>query len=416
MPDIKFRSALRMVAVGLAACLMLCLFAPAPVYSAPADSCQPGTTKISTGETMYFRLYIPRNFSKNKRYPLVMCLHGIGERGSDNGMQVNDEYMSHQWMLDSVKNKYQAFVLYPQCPSNDEWTNWSATTNQGYSAPAGVGAVKVIDSLIKVYPIDTTRLYVGGLSWGGMGTEGIMVTYPNKFAAAFPCAGENHIMTPSIFVKTPFWIWHGAKDPTVDPLPDSTLVNNLIAEDTPVVRIFYTYKTVASTTTTTYQIDTRSISADSVAKRVASGSMYLFTDITNGNHNSAWNLAFFDPSLVPWLMSKSKVNGTGKFTWPAPGPADATTSTAPQPAAAASVNAGGLKIAGETIRWNGVACLPAGISVFSAKGNLVKRVAVRSAAGEMTCAGLPSGVYFVSLGKARDFQKSTVRLTVLPGR
>lgn len=343
-----------------------------------------------------------------------MCLHGIGERGSDNGMQVNDEYISHQWMLDSVKNKYQAFVLYPQCPSNDEWTNWSATTNQGYSAPAGVGAVNVIDSLIKVYPIDTTRLYVGGLSWGGMGTEGIMVTYPNKFAAAFPCAGENYIMTPAIFVKTPFWIWHGAQDPTVDPKPDSTLVNTLIAEDTPVVRIFYTYKTVPSTTTTTYQIDTRSISADSVAKRVAAGSMYLFTDITNGNHNSSWNLAFFDPSLVPWIMSKSKVNGTSKFTWPAPGPSDVTSSVAPRPAAA-FVDAGGLAIAGETVRWNGVSRIPSSISMFSVKGELVKRVTIRSAVGEMTCAGLPSGTYFVTLGTAREL-KSPARLTVLPGR
>jgi predicted peptidase len=364
---------------------------------------------------MHFRLFIPRNFSKDKRYPLVMCLHGIGERGSDNGMQVNDEYMSHQWMLDSVKSKYQAFVLYPQCPSNDEWTNWSATTNQGYSAPAAVGAVNVIDSLIKVYPIDTTRLYVGGLSWGGMGTEGIMVTYPNKFAAAFPCAGENHIMTPAIFAKTPFWMWHGAKDVTVDPKPDSTLVNSLIAEDTPVVRIFFTYKNVSSTTTTTYQIDTRSITADSVAKRVASGSMYLFSDITNGNHNSAWNLAFFDPSLVPWLMSKSKVNGTSKFTWPAPGPADVTSIT-PQPATAATVKVDGLKVNGQTIRWNGVAHLPSTISLFTVKGEMVKQVTIRDAAGEMSYAGLPSGVYFAAIGTTRDFQKSATRLTVVSGK
>jgi hypothetical protein len=113
-------------------------------------------------------------------------------------------------------------------------------------------------------------------------------------------------------------------------------------------------------------------------------------------------------------MSKSKVNQTTIFTWPAPGPAQVT-AVAPRPAAAASVNAGELQIAGGSILWNGVARLPSCISMFSAKGELVKRVAIRSAAGEMTSAELPSGIYFVSLGTARDL-KSAAKLTVLPRR
>lgn len=334
-----------------------------------------------------------------------MCLHGIGERGSGNRIQVDNENMSHQWMLDSVKTKYKPFGFYPECPANDEWTNWSGTPS-GYSAPAGVGAVKVIDSLCKVYPIDTTRLYVGGLSWGGMGTEGIMVTYPDKFAAAFPCAGENHIMTPSIFVKTPFWIWHGAQDPTVDPMSDSTLVNALIAEDTPVVRIFYQQ----AVNNNVYSIASRSISADSVAKKVAGGSRYLYTDITNGNHNGSWNLCFVDPVLVPWVMSKSKVNGKTVFTWPAPGPSSSTSVSRVH--GAPDAVSGPLSITAGIIRWKGVSRLPASITIFSAKGDLAKRTEIRKATGEMSYTELPVGIYFVSIGGDRDLL-SAVRFAVV---
>lgn len=366
-------------------------------FALPSDSCIAGSTKLTTGETEYYRLYVPRNYSTQYRYPLVMCLHGIGERGADNRIQIDNENMSHQWMLDSVKSKYKPFVLYPQCPANLEWTNWGAG-NLGYSAPAAIAAIKIIDSLIKVYPIDTTRLYVGGLSWGGMGTEGIMITYPNKFAASFPCAGENRIMTPSIMSKTPFWLWHGAQDPTVDPKPDSDLVNTLITQGTPVVRIFYTYVLNGGT----YQIATRSISTDSVAKKVAGCSMYFFTDITNGNHNASWNLAFFDPVLVPWLMSKSKAMGVSKCTWPAPGPI-AVTAVSQEPQAA-PVNAGELLIAGTTVRWNGVSQLPARIDIYSANGTLVMRHDISQRSGEMACSGLAKGVYIVEI-VARDWSE-----------
>ena len=398
-----------MLREGLSACLLLGLLNSGPVFSVPSDSMLAGSTKLTNGNTMYFRLYVPRNYSSDLRYPLVMCLHGVGERGSDNRAQVDRENMSHQWMLDSVKSKYKPFVLYPQCPANDEWTNWNATANSGYSAPAGVGAVKVIDSLIKVYPIDTSRLYVGGLSWGGMGTEGIMITYPDKFAASFPCAGENRIMTPEIMAKTPFWIWHGAKDPTVDPKPDTTLVNTLIAQDTPVVRIFYQQ----SGSIGNYSIAQRSISADSVAKKVAGGSMYLFTDITNGDHNGSWSLCFLDPVLVPWLMSKSKVNKKSMHTWPAPGPAGMTKVIAERKIPSSGMR-GTFQFADGAIHWTGVLHTPATLNLFSAKGALVRRYNIGTAEGGQPCAGLPAGVYIATMGTTRLFTGSN--MLVISGR
>ncbi len=393
---------------GLVACLLLGLLAPAPVFSAPSDSCLAGSTKLSDGTTtMYFRLYVPRNYSTQYRYPLVMNLHGIGERGSDNRIQVDNSDISHQWMLDSVKNKYKPFVLYPQCPANLEWTNYFAG-NLGYSAATAVAAVKVIDSLIRVYPIDTTRLYVGGLSWGGMGTEGIMMTYPDKFAASGPCAGENKLMTVSVMTKMAFWIFHGSADVTVPPDSDRHLVTNTINAGIPVVS-FYSSLDASHRITNV----TGTVSEDSLRRAVAAGSKYLYQEINGGDHASGWFACYFSPYFVPWLMSKSKVNGQIVFTWPAPGP-KAVTSVF-QERQASSLVSGKLRVANGIIRWNGVSRLPSCISMFSAKGELVKRVAIRNAAGEMTCSELPSGIYFVALGTVRDL-KLAARLTILPRR
>jgi poly(3-hydroxybutyrate) depolymerase len=372
-------------------------------FALPSDSCLAGSTLLSNGRTMYFRLYVPRNYSTQYRYPLVMCLHGIGERGSDNRAQVDREYMDHQWMLDSVKSKYKPFVLYPQCPnvSNDEWTNYFAG-NLGYSAPAGVGAVNVVDSLCRVYPIDTTRLYVGGLSWGGMGTEGIMMTYPNKFAASFPCAGENRLMTVSVMTRTAFWLFHGASDGTVPPDSDRALVTNTINAGTPVVRFYSGLSTSYPFGITTV---TGSVSFDSLGRAVAGGSKYLYHEINGGDHGSGWHAAFFSTLLVPWLMSKSKVNGQIVFTWPPPGPASTAVSSERQ---ASSLVGGKLRVANGTVRWSGVSTLPSRLNVYSVKGALVARHDIRQQEGKLFCSALAKGVYLVEIDAGDRLERKTM--------
>ena len=364
--------------------------------SGVADSCLSLTTKMSDNTTMYFRLYVPRNYSTQYKYPLVVQMHGIGECGTDNSKQVNNEYMSHQWMLDSVKNKYKTFVLYPQCPSSSYefgYFNTGTAAQKGYAALPAQAAVKVLDSLIKVYPIDTTRLYVGGLSWGGIGTQGIMMSYPNKFAAAFPCAGENYKDSVSVMTKTWFWLWHGLADATVPVQPDTTLVANVIKAGTPVVK----FVTLWNLTTLTFT--PQGISVDSLNRAIAGGARYLATWITSGNHNSGWQTCFYSPSFVPWLMSKSKVNGQTVFTWPAPGPA-AVTAVKETPNSVFSRKT--LSAGRGTIRWQGVSSLPACVAVFSARGALVKRYGIVSPKGEVACSGLPAGVYMVALQTQRS--------------
>lgn len=306
----------------LRASALACALSALPAFSAPSDSCQASSTKMSDGKNMVFRLYVPKGISPDSRYPLVMMLHGIGECGTDNRVQVDREDLSKQWMLDSVKTKYKAFVLYPQCPSSSyEWGYYNTQTpDKGYAGLPAQAAVKVIDSLIKVYPIDTTRLYVGGLSWGGIGTEAIMMSYPNKFAAAFPCAGENWLNTVDVMKKTPFWVFHGAADGTVPVAKDRALISAVEAAKID-VSVFIGGRNGANPT---------AISVDSLKKAVAGGQRFLYTEITGGDHGSGWHEAFDSPNLVPWIMSKSKVLGESKFTWPAPGPQSGTVGLAPR--------------------------------------------------------------------------------------
>ncbi|MBN1128506.1 MAG: hypothetical protein JXA71_05945, partial [Chitinispirillaceae bacterium] len=337
--------------------LLYGLFAAATVSSAPSDSMLAGSTRLSNNTTMYYRLFVPRNYSTSKRYPLVLCMHGIGERGSDNRVQVDRERMADQWMLDSVKNKYAPFVLYPQCPANGNWGNMTT----GYADHAGVGAVKIIDSLIRVYPIDTTRLYMGGLSWGGVGTMAIMHSYPDKFAAAFPCAGVNGRNDGVTCAKTPSWTWHGSADAVVNVSGSRNFVAGIENAGNEVVRFV----------SSAYMRNPTGISVDSLRKAVAGGSLYLYSEVTGGAHNAGWFEAFASPLLVPWLMSKSKVHGQIIFTWPAPGPiAVGTAITGRQAIPAAQPT---LRISNGIIRWNGVLDLPSTLVIFSARGSLVER-------------------------------------------
>lgn len=394
-----------MIRLKISACFLLLTIA-FQGFALPSDSCQPGSTKMSDNGTMVFRLYIPRNYSTQYRYPLVMCLHGIGECGTDGRVQIDREYMDHQWMLDSVKSKYKPFVFYPQCPSSSyEWGyfNTGTAAQKGYAGIPAVAAVKVIDSLCRVFPIDTTRLYVGGLSWGGLGTEALMMSYPNKFAAAFPCAGENYLNTVSVMIKTPFWIFHGASDGIVPVAPDRNLVNNTITAGTPVVK-FYSGLTTGSPPFNIINI-TGVVTLDSLGRAVAGGSQYLYSEINGGDHGSGWHEPFYHTMLVPWLMSKSKVNGQIIFTWPAPGPRTVTSVFREQKASPPL--SGKLRVANGMVRWKGVLQLPARIDIYSAKGTLVIRHSISQRDGALVCSGLAKGVFFVDIN-SRDWSERKI--------
>ena len=146
----------------------------------------------------------------------------------------------------------------------------------------------------------------------------------------------------------------------------------------------------------------RNIPEDSIGKKVAAGAMYLFTEITQSPmpHNASWDLCFSDPVLVPWIMSKSKVNGVSKFTWPPPGPS-MTTATF-RPAIPTLATKGRVCMGYKTIRWNDVSELPASLSIIAANGILVKKISIRSVSGQTDFIDSHPGVYIAALEPPRQ--------------
>ncbi len=133
---------------------------------------------IESGETLPYRILLPKNFDPSKRYPLILFLHGSGERGSDNEAQLI--HGSKLFLNDSIRDQYPAIVVFPQCPTDSYWSNVNikvdSTTRKRVFTFAMDGpptnAMKLLPGLLneleKNYKLDSKRRYVGGLSMGGM--------------------------------------------------------------------------------------------------------------------------------------------------------------------------------------------------------------------------------------------------------
>jgi predicted peptidase len=220
-------------------------------------------------------LLLPKNYDATKKYPLVLLLHGSGERGNNNEAQ-----LVHGWKLflqDSVRDKYPAIVVFPQCPRNSYWSSVqfvfdSSTKKRAFNFPAESKptiamkmVISLLDELEDSYKLDKDRLYVGGLSMGGMGTFEVVKRRPKYFAAAFPICGGANPETAKKINRPKWWVFHGAKDDVVPPESSVVMV-------------------------------------DALKK---AGADVKFTLYPNANHNS-WDDAFAEKDLLPWLFSQHK--------------------------------------------------------------------------------------------------------------
>ena len=174
------------------------------------------------GDSLLYRQLQPQEVNANTKYPLVLFLHGAGERGNDNTSQLR--HGANMFTNPVNRSKYPAFVLFPQCPTNSFWApinrNVKKDDNFYPDEPpmtATLQSVKeLLDNFIANYPIDQNRIYIMGLSMGGMGTFDMVCRYPNLFAAAIPiCGGINTKRLEQIKTSTSFRIYHGDADPVV---------------------------------------------------------------------------------------------------------------------------------------------------------------------------------------------------------
>ncbi len=216
-----------------------------------------------------YRLLLPENYSPDKKYPLILFLHGAGERGTDNESQLI--HIRKVVENEEFRQKYPCFVLAPQCPENMRWVevDWSLPSHTIPKEPSVPlhATMLLLDSLIRVYSIDTSRLYVTGLSMGGFGTWDVIARYPHKFAAAVPICGGADLNTAKKIAHMPIWVFHGAKDRVVS-----------VERSRKMVRELKKY-----------------------------GGTPLYTEYPNVGHG-AWIPAYKNPKLFEWMFKQVKPN------------------------------------------------------------------------------------------------------------
>jgi predicted peptidase len=162
--------------------------------------------KISVTKYLNYLEFLPKYYEtdKDKKYPLVIFLHGAGERGSD-----LEKVKTHgiPMLLDKkpeVLKDYDYIYVSPQCPEQHSW----AYMDEEMDA--------LMKNCIENLRVDTQRIYMTGLSMGGFGTWTAACRHPNMFAAVAPiCGGSSRFEDVSCIKDLPIWVFHGAKDGTV---------------------------------------------------------------------------------------------------------------------------------------------------------------------------------------------------------
>jgi len=183
-----------------------------------------------TGDTLRYRMLFP-DYNTLRKYPLIIFLHGSGERGNDNEAQL--KWGVTNFATDQMMAMHPALVIAPQCPEGHEWSNADENENTreirlrpSPSKPLRL-VIELINQLVKTFPVDTCRIYITGLSMGGFGTFEAIGRYPHLFAAAVPVCGGGDISKAASIAHIPIWIFHGSEDPGVNPLYATDMIEAL---------------------------------------------------------------------------------------------------------------------------------------------------------------------------------------------
>lgn len=215
-----------------------------------------------------YRMLSPETPKHGEKYPLVIFLHGSGERGTDNEKQLVHGASTFSNPVNA--EKYPSFVVFPQCKERT-WTEKFSAQSFMPGAPAPQISkqeetiVSLINSLIDEYPIDKDRIYLVGISMGGIATYDLACRYPELFAAAVPISGA---VNPERLISArnvSFMIFHGEED-----------------DEIPSICGREAYKSLS-----------------------AVGANVDYIEFAGMGHE-CWSSAFNYPILLPWLYSQSK--------------------------------------------------------------------------------------------------------------
>ncbi len=177
------------------------------------------TFQSESGQTLPYRMLRPVAPDSGQRYPLVLFLHGAGERGDDNEKQL--VHAAEEFARPQRRQKYPAFVVFPQCPADLRWveSDWNLPSGRGQIPEEPSVTMKLVlelvDKLIETQPVDRRRVYVTGLSMGGQGAWFAAAARPQRFAALLEvCGGCDPDWAPR-YAGVPIWAFHGQEDTVV---------------------------------------------------------------------------------------------------------------------------------------------------------------------------------------------------------
>ncbi len=163
------------------------------------------SAKVTKSYQGQYLLYLPEEYGRdNKSWPLILFLHGSGERIGGGKIHPNLSQVGLPKTLQKGGN-FPFIVLTPQCPAGKWWSDPDISQM----------VIAMLDEVCKKYNVDERRIYLTGLSMGGFGTWSLAQQNPDRFAALVPVCGGGNMLLNDRLKKVPVWIFHGAKDKNV---------------------------------------------------------------------------------------------------------------------------------------------------------------------------------------------------------
>ncbi len=202
----------------LLAAILLCM--PLTVSAGDIYETAEKRTYENDDTVLPYRLILPENYDENNTYPMLVFLHGAGERGNDNELQF---FHCVQYMHDNMPD---CIIVAPQCPTGQQWvdTPWKKGAYSIDAVPESnelIAVVELLQSLEEEFSVDSDRIYAAGLSMGGFGTWDLMMRHNDYFAAAIAMCGGGDPSQGEALKDTPLFVFHGDMDTDV-PISGST--------------------------------------------------------------------------------------------------------------------------------------------------------------------------------------------------
>jgi predicted peptidase len=209
--------------------------------------------KVEVPVGYHYLRYLPPGYQEkpDAKWPLVIFLHGAGERGDD--LEVLKKHGPTKHI--AAGEDYPAIVVSPQCPKGEIWD--------------AHGVHALTQEIMRSHRVDVDRVYLTGLSMGGFGTWETVMVYPQTYAAVMPIcggAGVRFVMTETI-KQVPEWIFHGEKDTVVDPSCSKRM-------------------------------------ADALKKDGANVRLTLYPDLSH----DCWTVTYANPEVWAWLFAQSRTH------------------------------------------------------------------------------------------------------------